>query len=216
MAARCMSPMIATWRPSAGCRMPYRPSGGFCAPDRPFLRGCTGPRPCSRPKWGSMISSPRTHPRRLTCPDPTPLGHCHPHPHHAHRPPVPPSIPLPISGPSARVPMWRMPSDSCNGTSRPCAMSWVWGGFCGLANSGARTPTSESALATGFVSNLALAIAEEAAALYSRCGEDAHRRGLARPSMPWRKERGHWAAQSEQKGPLPEGHAREECPAPGP
>jgi putative DNA primase/helicase len=65
-------------------------------------------------------------------------------------------------------------------------------------------PTSESALATGFVSNLALAIAEEASALYAAAAKT--------PTAEDRKalyalaqERGRWAVQSEQKGTIAAG-----------
>ena len=65
-------------------------------------------------------------------------------------------------------------------------------------------PTSDSALATGFVSDLALTIAEEAAALYAAAAKT--------PTAEARKalyalalERGRWAAQSEQAGTIAAG-----------
>jgi putative DNA primase/helicase len=65
-------------------------------------------------------------------------------------------------------------------------------------------PTSESALATGFVSDLALAIAEEASALYAAAAKTPateDRKAL----YALARERGHWAVQSEQKGTIAAG-----------
>jgi P4 family phage/plasmid primase-like protien len=57
-------------------------------------------------------------------------------------------------------------------------------------------PTSDNALATGFVSQLARSIADEAAALYSAaavCADDSERKAL----YALAEARGQWAAQSE-------------------
>ena len=65
-------------------------------------------------------------------------------------------------------------------------------------------PTSDSALATGFVSDLALTIAEEAAALYAAAAKTLTaeaRKALYALAL----ERGRWAAQSEQAGTIAAG-----------
>ena len=65
-------------------------------------------------------------------------------------------------------------------------------------------PTSESALATGFVRELALTIAEEASTLYAAAARTASaeaRKHLYALAL----ERGRWAAQSEQAGTIAAG-----------
>ena len=67
-------------------------------------------------------------------------------------------------------------------------------------------PTRDDALATGFVSGLALTIAEEAAALFAAAAHTdnaAERKALYALAL----ERGKWAVQSEQRGTIAGGLA---------
>jgi putative DNA primase/helicase len=67
-------------------------------------------------------------------------------------------------------------------------------------------PTNDDALATGFVSGLALTIADEAATLYAAAANTpsaAERKALYALAL----ERGKWAAQSEQRGTISGGLA---------